>query len=123
LGYLFIFEALNNQWRDNPLKKHTIATTMRSGCVALPLTMAIGPSSCRRQWPYFHAIYGEYEITVDIESGILNGRIPQRALKLVFEWLELDKDESPFLYRVNKCPVVSKGENECTYVESENAIV
>ena len=43
--------------------------------------------------PHFHAIYGEYEITVEIESGIINGRFPKRALKLVFEWLELHKDE------------------------------
>jgi hypothetical protein len=43
--------------------------------------------------PHFHAIYGEYEITVEIESGIINGRFPQRALRLVFEWLELHKDE------------------------------
>lgn len=43
--------------------------------------------------PHFHAIYGEYDITVEIESGIINGRFPKRALKLVFEWLELHKDE------------------------------
>ena len=43
--------------------------------------------------PHFHAIYGEYEITVEIESGVINGRFPKRALKLVFEWLELHKDE------------------------------
>jgi hypothetical protein len=43
--------------------------------------------------PHFHAIYGEYEITVEIESGIINGRFPKRALKLVFEWLELHRDE------------------------------
>jgi hypothetical protein len=43
--------------------------------------------------PHFHAIYGEYEITVEIESGIINGRFPKRALTLVFEWLELHRDE------------------------------
>lgn len=43
--------------------------------------------------PHFHAIYGEYEITVEIESGIINGRFPKRALKLVFEWLELHREE------------------------------
>ena len=36
--------------------------------------------------PHFHAIYGEYEIVIEIESGIINGRFPQRALKLVLEW-------------------------------------
>jgi hypothetical protein len=43
--------------------------------------------------PHFHAIYGEYEITVEIESGIINGRFPKRALKLIFEWLELHREE------------------------------
>jgi hypothetical protein len=43
--------------------------------------------------PHFHAIYGEYEITVEIESGVINGRFPKRALRLVLEWLELHKDE------------------------------
>lgn len=43
--------------------------------------------------PHFHAIYGEYEITVGIESGIINGSFPKRALRLVLEWLELHKEE------------------------------
>jgi hypothetical protein len=43
--------------------------------------------------PHFHAIYGEYEITVEIESGVINGRFPKRALRLVFEWLELHREE------------------------------
>jgi len=42
--------------------------------------------------PHFHAIYGEYEITVEIESGIVNGRFPKRALGFVLEWLDLHKD-------------------------------
>ena len=40
-----------------------------------------------------HQRYGEYEITVEIESGVINGRFPRRALRLVLEWLELSKDE------------------------------
>jgi hypothetical protein len=43
--------------------------------------------------PHFHAIYVEYEITVEIVSGVINGRFPRRALRLVLEWLELHKDE------------------------------
>jgi hypothetical protein len=43
--------------------------------------------------PHFHAIYGEYEITVEIESGVIYGHFPKRALRLVFEWLELHKNE------------------------------
>jgi len=43
--------------------------------------------------PHFHATYGDYEITVDIETGIVHGRFPKRALRLVLEWLDLHKDE------------------------------
>lgn len=43
--------------------------------------------------PHFHAEYGEHEITVDIESGDVNGRFPRRALAAVLEWNELHRDE------------------------------
>lgn len=42
---------------------------------------------------HFHAKYGEYEITVNIETGVIEGRFPKRALKLVLEWYESHKDE------------------------------
>jgi hypothetical protein len=42
---------------------------------------------------HFHASYGEYEVTVDIETGIVHGRFPKRALRLVLEWLDLHKDD------------------------------
>jgi len=43
--------------------------------------------------PHFHATYQEYEISVDIKTGFVNGRMSKRALKMIFEWLELHKDE------------------------------
>ena len=43
--------------------------------------------------PHFHAIYNEYEITVNIEDGEVNGTMPARALKLVLEWWEINKNE------------------------------
>ena len=43
--------------------------------------------------PHFHAIYGEYEMTVDIETGVIHGDFPKRAAGLVFEWLDLHKEE------------------------------
>ncbi len=43
--------------------------------------------------PHFHAEYGEHEITVEIESGVVNGRFPRRALTAVLEWYELHRDE------------------------------
>ena len=42
---------------------------------------------------HFHAKYGEYKITVDIQSGVVEGKFPKRALKHVLEWYELHQDE------------------------------
>ncbi|MDR3251982.1 MAG: DUF4160 domain-containing protein [Tannerella sp.] len=43
--------------------------------------------------PHFHVWYGEYKITVSIQEGVVTGSMPQRALKMVFEWLELHRQE------------------------------
>ena len=43
--------------------------------------------------PHFHAKYSGFEITVDIDSGVVEGRFPKRALRHVLEWYELHKDE------------------------------
>lgn len=43
--------------------------------------------------PHFHAKYGEYEISVAIISGVVEGTFPKRALKHVLEWYELHKNE------------------------------
>ncbi len=43
--------------------------------------------------PHFHAVYGDFEITVEIESGMIEGQFPKRALRHVLEWYELHKDE------------------------------
>ncbi len=43
--------------------------------------------------PHFHAKYGEYEITVNIHTGVIEGRFPKRALRHVLEWYEIHKDE------------------------------
>jgi hypothetical protein len=40
--------------------------------------------------PHFHAIYGEYNALVNIESlEIIEGDLPSRAEKLVLEWATL----------------------------------
>jgi len=31
--------------------------------------------------PHFHAEYGEYKVTIEIQSGVVQGRFPRRALK------------------------------------------
>jgi hypothetical protein len=43
--------------------------------------------------PHFHARYGEYEITVAILTGVVQGSFPKRALRHVLEWHDLHKDE------------------------------
>lgn len=43
--------------------------------------------------PHFHAKYGKYHIAVDIHTGVIEGRFPKRALKLVLEWYELHREE------------------------------
>jgi len=42
---------------------------------------------------HFHAVYGEYEITVGIEDGVVKGEFPRRALRHVLEWYEMHKAE------------------------------
>jgi hypothetical protein len=43
--------------------------------------------------PHFHVKYQNYEATINIEDGIVKGEIPRRALNLIYEWLDLHKDE------------------------------
>lgn len=43
--------------------------------------------------PHFHAVYGEYEATIEIETGVVQGRLPRRALGLVLESYSLHKTE------------------------------
>ena len=43
--------------------------------------------------PHFHAVYGEHEISVEIESDRVHGEFPPRAQRLVLEWTALHKAE------------------------------
>ena len=43
--------------------------------------------------PHFHAVYGEYEVTVEIETARIHGELPQRPLRLLLEWMYLHKQE------------------------------
>ena len=43
--------------------------------------------------PHFHAIYGGFEVTIEIETGNVQGDFPPRALSHVQEWRQLHKVE------------------------------
>ena len=43
--------------------------------------------------PHFHVWYGDLKAIVTIEDGIVKGEMPQRALKMIFDWLEVHKVE------------------------------
>lgn len=42
--------------------------------------------------PHFHAVYNEYEIIVGIQDGEIKGNMPARALRIILEWWEINKD-------------------------------
>ena len=43
--------------------------------------------------PHFHVWYGDFKITVTINEGVVNGEMPQRALKMIFDWMAIHRDE------------------------------
>ena len=44
--------------------------------------------------PHFHARYGEHRTEIDIHSlGILQGKLPPKAMSLVAEWATLHQSE------------------------------
>lgn len=44
--------------------------------------------------PHIHAIYGEYMSAINIKTlEVLEGDLPDKALKLVREWINLNQDE------------------------------
>ena len=44
--------------------------------------------------PHFHALYGEYEALININTlAIISGKLPGRALGLVIEWASLHQAE------------------------------
>jgi Domain of unknown function (DUF4160) len=43
--------------------------------------------------PHFHARYQDQEILIEIEPGIVQGKMSRRALQMIFEWSEKYKEE------------------------------
>ena len=43
--------------------------------------------------PHFHAEYQGYEVAVEIGNGSITGRMPRRALRLIWSWLDEHQEE------------------------------
>ena len=43
--------------------------------------------------PHFHARYNDQEVTVEINSGLVQGRMSRRELRMILEWSELHAGE------------------------------
>lgn len=43
--------------------------------------------------PHFHAIYGEHEISVHVQTGLVYGSFPRGALRHVVTWADLHRPE------------------------------
>jgi len=43
--------------------------------------------------PHFHARYQDDEVKVDLETGVVTGHMPRRALRMVEEWRMLHQEE------------------------------
>jgi hypothetical protein len=43
--------------------------------------------------PHFHVRYQDQEITVEIATGLIAGKMSKRALRMVFEWSDAYQDE------------------------------
>jgi hypothetical protein len=43
--------------------------------------------------PHFHARYQDQEITIEIGTGMVQGKMSKRALRMVLEWSEKYQEE------------------------------
>ena len=42
---------------------------------------------------HYRVVYGDFRAVININDEIVEGFMPKRALKLVFEWMDLHKTE------------------------------
>ena len=43
--------------------------------------------------PHFHAAYGDAEVSIEVETAVVHGQLPPRALRLALEWASLHRQE------------------------------
>lgn len=53
--------------------------------------------------PHIHAFYGEYVSAININTlEEIEGNLPSKALKIVREWIEINKDEILEIWKTQK---------------------
>jgi hypothetical protein len=43
--------------------------------------------------PHIHALYSGQEVVVSLDGNVLEGKIPNKQLKLLLAWIEIHRDE------------------------------
>ena len=43
--------------------------------------------------PHFHVEYQDFKAIITIKDGVVEGKMPRIALKLIFEWMEQHKED------------------------------
>ena len=43
--------------------------------------------------PHFHARYQDQEVLIEVESGLVQGTMSRRALRMIFEWAEMYQEQ------------------------------
>lgn len=43
--------------------------------------------------PHFHARYQDQEVAIEIDSGLVEGKMSRRALRMLLEWSEKHQEE------------------------------
>ena len=47
----------------------------------------------RHNKPYIHAIYGNEEVVVGIDGEVLEGKLPNKQMKLLLAWMAIHEEE------------------------------
>lgn len=56
--------------------------------------------------PHFHALYGEYEVLINIATlDVIKGKMPRRALALVLEWAAEHRQAVVVCFALCRIPV------------------
>ncbi len=52
--------------------------------------------------PHIHVQYQKYSAVIEINSGIIKGKFPRRALNLIYEWIRINNKELNENWNVQK---------------------